>query len=105
MGFNIAFPAALPRTAVNTLFAPTILELFARQDHSTLQVLVARFASWTLLGAAAIALALAVLAGPLLNWLGHGYEAGIPALHIQLLGQAFAAGAGSQLHVMMMTGA
>jgi O-antigen/teichoic acid export membrane protein len=104
LAFNIAFLAALPRTAVNTLFAPTISDLFARKDRATLQVLVATSASWTLLGAACIALVLSVLAGPLLNWFGNGYEAGIPALRILLAGQAFAAGAGSQLHVMTMTG-
>jgi O-antigen/teichoic acid export membrane protein len=104
LAFNIAFLAALPRMAINTLFAPTISNLFARKERATLQVLIAISASWTLLGAAGIAIVLSALAGPLLNWFGHGYEAGIPALRILLAGQAFAASNGSQLHIMTMTG-
>ncbi len=104
LAFNIAFLAALPRTAVNTLFAPTISHLFARKDQAMLQVLVSTSALWTLCGAAAIALVLSVLADPLLSWFGHGYEAGVPALRILLIGQVFAASLGSQLHVMNMTG-
>ncbi|MBV9519712.1 MAG: polysaccharide biosynthesis C-terminal domain-containing protein [Hyphomicrobiales bacterium] len=104
LAFNIAFLAALPRTAVNTLFAPTISHLFARKDQAMLQILVSTSALWTLCGAAAIALFLSVLADPLLSWFGHGYEAGVPALRILLIGQVFAASVGSQLHVMNMTG-
>ncbi len=104
LAFNIAFLAALPRTAVNTLFAPTISHLFARKDQAMLQVLVSTSALWTLCGAAAIALVLSILADPLLSWFGHGYEAGVPALRILLIGQVFAASLGSQLHVMTMTG-
>jgi O-antigen/teichoic acid export membrane protein len=104
LAFNIAFLAALPRTAVNTLFAPTISHLFARKDQAMLQVLVSTSALWTLCGAAAIALVLSLLADPLLSWFGRGYEAGVPALRILLIGQVFAASLGSQLHVMTMTG-
>ncbi|MBV9974594.1 MAG: oligosaccharide flippase family protein [Hyphomicrobiales bacterium] len=104
LAFNIAFLAALPRTAVNTLFAPTISHLFARKEQAMLQVLVSTSALWTLCGAAAIALVLSVLAHPLMSWFGHGYEAGVPALRILLIGQVFAASVGSQLHVMNMTG-
>ena len=41
---------------------------------------------------------------PTLSWFGPGYEAGVPALRILLIGQVFAASLGSQLHVMNMTG-
>lgn len=102
--FNIAFVVALPRTAVNTLFAPTISTLFARNDRITLQVLVARTTSWTLCAAACIALVLAILAEPLLAWFGTGFEDGVPALRILLLGQVIVASGGSQLYVMTMTG-
>ena len=104
LAFNIAYLAALPRMAVNTLFAPTISHLFARKDQAMLQVLVSTSALWTLCGAAAIALVLSVLAVPLMSWFGHGYAAGVPALRILLIGQVFAASVGSQLHVMNMTG-
>jgi O-antigen/teichoic acid export membrane protein len=104
LAFNIALVVTLPRIAVNTLFAPTISGLFARNERATVQVLVTRAASWTLYAGGAIALTLFVLAEPLLAWFGPGYEAGVPALRILLVGQAIAASAGSQLYVMTMTG-
>jgi O-antigen/teichoic acid export membrane protein len=101
---NIAFVVALPRIAVNTLFAPTISGLFARSDQVMLQVLITTAASWTLIAASCIALLLFVLAEPLLAWFGPGCEDGVPALRILLIGQVIVAGAGSQLYVMTMTG-
>jgi len=102
--FNIAFVVALPRTAVNTLFAPTISRLFTRNDRMMLQVLVARTATWTLGAGASIAIVLAILAEPLLAWFGPGFEDGVPGLRILLLGQVIVSSAGSQLYVMTMTG-
>jgi O-antigen/teichoic acid export membrane protein len=102
--FNIAFVVALPRTAVNTLFAPTISSLFTRNDRMMLRVLVARAATWTLGAGAPIAIVLAVLAEPLLAWFGPGFEDGVPGLRILLLGQVIVSSAGSQLYVMTMTG-
>ena len=102
--FNIAFVVALPRTAVNTLFAPTISSLFTRNDPMMLQVLVARAATWTLGAGASIAIVLAVLAEPLLAWFGPGFEDGVPGLRILLLGQVIVSSTGSQLYVMTMTG-
>jgi O-antigen/teichoic acid export membrane protein len=104
LAFNISFMAALPRTAVNALFAPTISRLYVRNDRAALQALVTRTALWTLTGAACIALPLAFLAGPLMGWFGHSFVAGVPAMRILLLGQIVAAGAGSQLYLLTMTG-
>lgn len=104
LAFNVAFVVALPRVAINTLFAPTISGLFARNEHATLQQLVATTASWTLIASASIGAVLFVMAEPLFAWFGPGYEAGIPALRILLIGQMLIAAAGSQLHVMTMTG-
>jgi len=102
--FSISFLVALPRTAANTLLAPMISDLFVRKQHHALQILTARLALWTLCGAALSALALSVIADHFLAWFGHGYEAGVPALHILLLGQVLAASCGSQLSIMTMTG-
>jgi len=104
MAFNIAFVVALPRTAVNILFAPAIASLHARNEGGMLQVLVARAAAWTLCAGAIVALALAIVAGPLLAWFGPGFESGASALRILLLGQVIVSAAGSQQHVMLMTG-
>ena len=102
--FNIAFLVVLPRTAINTLFAPTISSLFARRDQATLQALVTNAASWTLCAAVCIALVLAFLAEPILAWFGKDFVVGVPALRILLAGQVIAASCGSQLLVMTMTG-
>jgi O-antigen/teichoic acid export membrane protein len=104
LAFNIAFAVALPRTAVNALLAPAISDLFVRNDHAALRGLIAKAASWTLLGGACIALPLFVLAEPLLALFGRDFVAGMPALRILLVGQLVAAAAGSQLYLMTMTG-
>lgn len=104
LAFNIAFVVGLPRVAINTLFAPTISSLYARNEQAMLQKLVTTTALWTLIAAGSIGVVLFVLAEPLFSWFGKGYEAGVPALRILLIGQVLIAAAGSQLHVMTMTG-
>jgi O-antigen/teichoic acid export membrane protein len=104
LAFNIAFAVVLPRTAVNALLAPVISDLFVRNDQAALRTIVAKAALWTLLGAACIALPLFVLAEPVLALFGRDFVAGVPALRILLIGQVIAAAAGSQLHLMIMTG-
>jgi len=101
--FNIASLVVLPRTAINTLFAPTISSLFVRRDQVTLQALVTKAASWTLCAAVCIALALAILAEPILTWFGKDFADGVLALRILLVGQVIAASYGSLLSVMTMT--
>jgi O-antigen/teichoic acid export membrane protein len=86
------------------LFAPVISTLYARRDKETMQVLITKSASWTFGVGVCIAAALFILAEPLLAWFGEGYDAGVPALRVLLIGQMMAASAGSQLYVMTMTG-
>jgi O-antigen/teichoic acid export membrane protein len=102
--FSISFLVALPRTAANTLLAPTISDLFVRKQHHLLQILITKIALWTLCGATLSALLLAILADPLLAWFGPDYETGTLALRIVLIGQVIAASCGSQLSIMTMTG-
>lgn len=104
LAFNMAFVVALPRVAINTLFAPTIAGLFARNEHDMLRNLIATTARWSMIASGLIGTTIFVLAEPLFFWFGPGYEAGIPALRILLIGQMMTAAAGSQLHVMTMTG-
>lgn len=101
--FNISFLVVLPRTAINTLFAPTISSMFTRKDQAALQALVTTAARWTLGAAVCIALVLAIFAEPILTWFGKDFVAGAPALRILLAGQVIAASYGSQLYVMTMT--
>jgi len=102
--FNLAFAVVLPRTAVNTLLAPTISDLFVRNAAVALRAIVAKAAWWSLLGALGIALPLSLFAEPFLKLFGPDFQTGAPALRILLLGQVIAAAAGSQLHLMTMTG-
>lgn len=103
LAFNVAFLVALPRTAINILFAPTISDLFTRQERAALQALVTTAASWTLCAAVCIALVLAFLAEPILAWFGKDFVAAVPALRILLAAQVIVASYGSQLPVMTMT--
>lgn len=104
LAFSLAFAVILPRTAVNALLAPAISDLFVRDDRAALQAIVARSALWTLLGAACVALPLWVFAKPVLALFGRDFVAGAATLRILLVGQVIAAAAGSQLHLMAMTG-
>lgn len=104
MAFNVAFLVVLPRTAVNALFAPAIAGLFAQRDMAAFQALATKTSVWTLLSAACLALPLALLAEPLMSCFGQEFSAGVPALRLLLLGQVVAAGAGSQLFLLTMTG-
>ncbi len=104
LAFNIAFLTVLPRTAVNALLAPSVSDLFVRNDHAKLQIVTAKAALWTLFGAACIAPTLSLLANPLLAWFGHDFGTGVTATRILLVGQVIATGAGSQLQLMTMTG-
>jgi O-antigen/teichoic acid export membrane protein len=101
--FNIAFLVVLPRTAINTLFAPAISSLYTKRDEVALQSLLTTATWWTLCAAVCIALVLALFAEPLLTWFGNDFASGAPALRILLAGQVIAASYGSQLHVMTMT--
>ncbi len=102
--FNITVLVALPRTAVNALFAPMVSDLFVHNDRVGLQHLVTKAAIWTLLGAICIALPLWLFPEHLLAWFGRDFAAGVPTMRILLLGQVAAAAAGSQLFLMTMTG-
>src|SRR5262249_7295475 len=104
LAFNISLVVILPRIAVNALLAPTISDLFIRNDHAALRAIVAKAASWSLLGATCMALPLLVLAQPVLSLFGQDFVAGVPPLRILVIGQVMAAATGSQLHLMTMTG-
>jgi O-antigen/teichoic acid export membrane protein len=104
LAFNLSSIVVLPRMAVNALFAPMVSAMFVRRELGGLQALIGRTAVWTLLGGAAIALPLALLAQPMLAWFGHDFAAALPLLRVLLIGQMVAAGAGSQIFLMTMTG-
>jgi O-antigen/teichoic acid export membrane protein len=102
--FNVTSVVVLPRIAVNTRFAPMVAELFVQRDQTGLQELITKAASWTLIGAACIALPLFFLAQPILAWFGPGFQAAVLPMRVLLVSQVIAAGAGSQIFLMTMTG-
>jgi O-antigen/teichoic acid export membrane protein len=102
--FNISFVVALPRTAINTRFAPMLAGVYARNDQAVMQDLVNKSATWSFGAATAIAVVMWIFAEPILGWFGRDFVAGAPALRILLAGQVFAASTGSQLYIMTMTG-
>ena len=104
LAFSIAFLAVLPRTAIDTLLAPAVARHYAGRQFAELQALIVRAASWSLAAAASIALIIAVMAEYLLTWFGPEYVEGANALRILLVGQVVSASAGSQTHVLAMTG-
>jgi O-antigen/teichoic acid export membrane protein len=104
LAFNIAFVVALPRTAINAVFAPAISDLFVRNRRSELQMLMARASFLTLVSAVGLALPLWLFAEPILRLFGPDFASAALLVRILLIGQVIAAAFGSQLYVMTMTG-
>ena len=104
LGFNLALLIALPRVAVNTFFSPTISALYARDDRAGMQSLFAKATILSLGGAAALAVPLLVLTGPLLRLFGGEFVAAVPIAQILTIGQIFAAATGPQQSLLTMTG-
>jgi O-antigen/teichoic acid export membrane protein len=104
LAFNIAFVVALPKTAINAVFAPAISNLFVRNRRSELQMLTARASLLTLVSAFGLALPLWLFAEPILRLFGPEFVSAALPVRILLVGQVFSAAFGSQLYVMTMTG-
>ncbi len=102
--FNIAFVVTLPRTAVNTLFAPRLAALHAVGDVAALKSLVAKSTRWMLRFSFVIAVAILALADPVLAWFGESFEVGAPALKILAIAQLAVVACGSQINILTMTG-
>lgn len=102
--FSISMLAVLPRTAIDTFFAPTIASLHARGHAVAVQALATRAAAIGFAAAAFVVAALIALAPALLEWFGPEFTRGVVPLRILLLAQLVAAGAGAQLTIMAMTG-
>lgn len=104
LAFNVALIVTLPRVAINTLFAPTLSGLHSVGCQQEMRQLVAWSSAWTFAGGAVVALALFAGADVIMLWFGPQFEHGVLQLRILLCAQLFAAGAGSQLYIMTMTG-
>jgi O-antigen/teichoic acid export membrane protein len=102
--FNVTSIVVLPRVAVNTRFAPMVSELFTTSNRAALQLLTAKATGWSLFGGAVIALPLWLTGEWILSQFGAVFQVGLVPLRILLFTQLIAAGAGSQIFLMTMTG-
>jgi O-antigen/teichoic acid export membrane protein len=102
--FSVTSVIVLPRIAINTRFAPMVSEFFARSDQPGLQDLIAKGASWTLIGAVCLAVPLFAFGDTILGFFGPGFQTALWPMRILLLSQVVAASAGSQIFLMTMTG-
>ena len=102
--FSISMLVVLPRTALDTMFAPAIARLHAERKLDDLRVLVVRAAVLSSASAVAVSIVLVVASRPLLHWFGPEFEAGVEALQVLLVGQLIVTVSGSQLLMMSMTG-
>lgn len=102
--FNISLLVVLPRTAINTTFAPKIARLHAEKRYMSAQRLINLAALLSLVTALGIIIVILILAPAVLGWFGLAFEAGVGPLHYLLFGQLFAAAAGPQLQTLCMTG-
>jgi O-antigen/teichoic acid export membrane protein len=81
-----------------------VSELFTRGDMAGLQALTTRATGLSLAGGALIALCLALFGHPVLSLFGKEFGQAVLPMQILLLGQIVAAGAGSQIFLLTMTG-
>lgn len=101
---NLASLVILPRIAVNALLTPMIVRLYARRDLGGLELIIAKGALWSSVGACAIGGSIWFASPILLGWYGPTYLEGHGALGILIVGQVIATSAGAQLQLLKMTG-
>jgi O-antigen/teichoic acid export membrane protein len=104
LSFSMAMLVALPRVAVNTMFAPTVAHLHASGDAKGLQAMLVKASGLSLAGALMVAIPLWLSLDLLLSWLGAEFHGAREIVSILVLGQVFAAAAGPQEDLFTMTG-
>jgi O-antigen/teichoic acid export membrane protein len=90
--------------ATNAIAAPAIASLYAAGDRLELQRLAATIARWTFWPSVAIAVSIAVAAGPVLRLFGDEYDAARWPLTILVAGQLVNAATGSVGYLLTLTG-
>jgi O-antigen/teichoic acid export membrane protein len=92
--------------AVNYMFSPFVADLHARGERARLDGLYKTLTRWTLAGTIPILLLLLVVPGPVLLIFGShaGFEGGVTALRILVIGQAVNVAVGSVGFILIMVG-
>lgn len=104
LAFNLALLVIVPRTAVETVFAPTIARLHAEGNQTEVRRVMIKASLLSFGGAVCVAGSLVVAAEFILARFGQEFVAAKLPLFVLLAGQVFAAASGSQLLVLSMTG-
>lgn len=102
--WNLAMLVTLPKSAVNTLFIPTIAELYAGREFDKLRRIVSVSALWMLLGAGALGIVVWLASDMLLALYGPAFAKAGPCVTVMILGNILVAGMGSQIYILTMTG-
>ena len=102
--FNISLLLTLPRIAIDTLFAPQVSKLYAKNELKKLQNLTTYASILSFSVALTIGLCIVILAKPVLSYFGSDFLVGASSLIVLVIGQLIVAGAGSQLQILAMTG-
>ncbi|MFP4227853.1 MAG: oligosaccharide flippase family protein [Salinivenus sp.] len=89
--------------AVDAVTAPIVSRLY-RNDHQALQDTVSTLAHWYFWPSLIAALALALLAHPLLSLFGTAFTTGGPVLYVYLIGLLANAATGAQTYLLTLTG-
>ena len=91
-------------TSVNQIFAPTISDLYAREQYALLSRMFQTLTKWILGLTLPLAAVIMMFAMPIMQIFGHDFEAGWIILVIGTIGQLVNAGVGSSGTLLYMTG-
>ena len=91
-------------TSVNQIFAPTIADLYAREQHDLLSRMYHSLTKWIIGLTLPLAAVIMIFSLPIMRIFGHDFEPGWIVLVIGTVGQLMNAGVGSSGTVLYMTG-
>ena len=91
-------------SSVNQIFAPTIADLHAREEHALLARLFQSLTKWVIGLTLPLAVVIIIFSRPLMRIFGHDFEVGWPILVIGTFGQLVNCGVGSVGYLLLMSG-
>ncbi|SIT84265.1 oligosaccharide flippase family protein [Microbacterium sp. RU33B] len=94
----------MPSTAMRIVVAPQFSRMLHQQRHAALKDLYLRTTQWIVLLSMPVYVLLSVLAVPVLDIFGPGFEFGAPALTIMCLGAAINSSTGNVQSLLLMSG-
>jgi O-antigen/teichoic acid export membrane protein len=101
---ELAMLVTLPKSAINTLFIPTIAELHASGEMSKLRRIVSISALWMVAGASVLGFLVWIASEPLLALYGPAFSGAGTCVGIMIVGNVLVAASGSQVYMLTMTG-